>query len=117
MIHTYGLSRTAKLFYLFHAYNSLPKQNKSVTITRDTKVILTINYFGIIFLTKIATKYIKFNIEKVDMKLFIGEVKLHPEIWNLVENNYHDRIKKEQCGLKFVGCCVKDLTKRINRKK
>jgi len=65
-------------------------------------------------ITKMATKTIQFNIDEVDVELFISEVKLHPKIWNIADNNYHDRTKKEEHGLKFVECFVKDSTKRMN---
>lgn len=33
------------------------------------------------------------------MELFIGEIKLYPEIWNIAEENYHDRTKKRKAWI------------------
>lgn len=39
--------------------------------------------------------------ESFDIELFIGEIKNHPEIWNIAAETYHDRQKKRGAWIKI----------------
>lgn len=39
--------------------------------------------------------------ESFDIELFIGEIKNHPEIWNISAETYHDRQKKRGAWIKI----------------
>ncbi|XP_060858140.1 uncharacterized protein LOC132935564 [Metopolophium dirhodum] len=39
------------------------------------------------------------EIDDVDIELLIGEVKRHKEIWNIADENYHDRTKKRSAWI------------------
>lgn len=38
-------------------------------------------------------------LENIDIELFIGEVKNYKEIWNVADENYHDRTKKRSAWI------------------
>lgn len=42
------------------------------------------------------------EIDDVDIELLIGEVKSYKEIWNIADENYHDRTKKRSA---WSQCC------------
>ncbi|XP_050064634.1 uncharacterized protein LOC126553526 [Aphis gossypii] len=64
-----------------------------------------------------ATKTIQFNIDEVDMELFIGEVKLDPEIWNIADNNYHDRTKKRGAWIEICRVFCEGFDEKDERDK
>ncbi|KAF0707593.1 MADF domain-containing protein [Aphis craccivora] len=64
-----------------------------------------------------ATKTNQFNIDEVDMELFISEVKLHPEIWNIADNNYHDRTKKRGAWIEICRVFCEGFDEKDERDK
>jgi len=64
--------------------------------------------------TKMATKTMQFNIDEVDMELFIGEVKLHPEIWNIAD---HDRTKKRVAWIEICRVFCEGFDEKDEREK
>jgi len=71
----------------------------------------------VIKITKMATKTNQFNIDEVDMELFISEVKLHPEIWNIADNNYHDRTKKRGAWIEICRVFCEGFDEKDERDK
>jgi len=58
--------------------------------------------------------------DNVDIELLIGEVKIHKEIWNIADENYHDRTKKRSAwmaGLVSVRIFFHHSMKRTTKKK
>lgn len=47
--------------------------------------------------------------ENFDIELFIGEIKNHPEIWNIAAETYHDRQKKRASWIKICRIFCKDF--------
>lgn len=64
-----------------------------------------------------ATKNIQFNIDEVDMELFIGEVKLHPEVWNIADDTYHDRTKKRGAWIEICRVFCEGFDEKDEREK
>jgi len=51
--------------------------------------------------------------ELLDTELFIHEVGKYPEIWNVAAESTITAPRREVHGLMFVGCFVKDSTRRM----
>lgn len=56
------------------------------------------------------------EIDDVDIELLIGEVKSHKEIWNIADENYHDRTKKRRAWISICQNFSNRLMKRTTKK-